>query len=190
MRLLVLVTAILLASLQAASAQYVYDDAYNVATISANVCRGEDAASEDLLYHRPGAVSLPSWRTRTVTVYCPINRRNLHAYSDSGSSPRDLAVEVVVVRVSSPSGRLRCRLFAKHYRSGVVTYSDWHNRYDTGREFRNFIYFVYRPEMYRPGDNITIRVGEFETVNWGLQCEIPPGEAIETLLAMVKNNNS
>lgn len=162
------------------AAAWQYDDARNYLAISGTACRGEDGSTERLLRHYPGSTSVVPWAD-TVRVFCPLNRRNLHAYDERLSGfGETVDLHIVSVKVHSPSGDLRCRLFAKQRFRPVVMYSDWQRPLTAW--FGTPItpeYIILFPNSDEP----------WETLNWGVMCDVPRGEAIKSIAATVENNN-
>lgn len=161
------------------AAAWQYDDEKNYLAISGTACRGEDGDAERLLRHHPGSTSAVPW-AETVRVFCPLNRRNLHAYGKDLSNSDVVDLGIVSVKVDSPSNELRCRLFAKQRSRSFVAYGDWQ------RPLTEFFgtpvtpeYIIFFVEADPP----------WESLNWGVMCDVPGGEAIKSILAVVENNN-
>src|SRR5215831_8739346 len=167
---IIAVSAVLFLS-TAARAQYTYDASYNRIMVSGASCRAADGNAEWNLYHYPGSTSvIPG--VAAQRIYCPLNRRNMHAYSKQMSGfGFDVAVTNVWVRVNSPSMNLQCRLFGKDFYSKQFLYSPWTK--STGAPW---IYFSWHQT--------------WTTVNWGIMCDVPAGEAVLNIEAWVSNNNS
>jgi hypothetical protein len=166
-----------MASVSAAYAGWDYFSTTNRVMVSGAACRATDGNAEYDVYHYSGSTSVGSWVTSPVRLYCPVNRRNLHAYSRSMSgSAEDLLVHRVWVKVNSPSGNVQCRLFGKDRSSG---------------NFGNFIYSPWYPPM-QPGlgEYVFFEWGTaWKTLNWGVMCDVPKGEAILNIEIHTKNNN-
>lgn len=176
------IAILMLASMAGASpaAAWQYDDERNYLAISGTVCRGENGRAERFLRHDPGSTSAVPRADSPVRVFCPLNRRNLHAYDESLSGLGEkVDLYAVSVKVHSPSGELRCRLFAKQRYSREVTYSDWE------RPWTHFLGTPVTPEyiMFFPETS-------WETLNWGVICDVPAGEAIKSIAVAVENNNA
>src|SRR5262245_41286908 len=122
---IIAVSAVLFLSTAARAQQYTYDASYNRIMVSGAGCRGADGNAEGNLYHYPGSTSVKPG-VAAQRIYCPLNRRNMHAYSKQMSGwGFDVAVTKVWVRVNSPSMNLQCRLFGKDLNSKQFLYSPW-----------------------------------------------------------------
>jgi len=150
-----------------------YIDANNQVLVSGNSCRAGTAANEYYLYHYPGFTTTGTWSSGPIRVYCPINRRNMHAYDKQmGGGGERIQTNGVWIKTSSSSGTLQCRMFFKDVYSTTVNYTPWQTA-PTG--YGQYIFM----------NNTT----QWNSLNWGVLCDLPPGDSIMNIEIRPTNNN-
>jgi hypothetical protein len=150
---------------------WVYDDSQSDVLISGAACRAINGAEEAKVAHLPGGTTVRSGYSE-VRLYCPIARRNLHAYDKQLDDRKDVVISGLSILVNRPSANIECRLFGKDAVTGSVQYSTWHQPLT----FHNAIWM-----------NIPV---DWESYSWGLQCDVGENETIKSIYAPVSYNNN
>lgn len=167
---LLAISGLAVGTLSGNASAWSYTDAINEVYISGSACRANSDANERKVTHPAGRTTVRSGYI-DVLLYCPIARRNLHAYDKQLDSAVDVKIDNITIRVNSPQSTVECRLFGKDASTGSVQYSTWQ-----GVFYSNIIWL-----------NLGI---DWNSYSWGLQCKASGGESINSIYAQVHYNQN